>query len=107
MEALVVDDSALVVKLIEDILKRRGVVVDYAYTSEDALKKIKEKKYDVYLIDYELPKINGLEIAREIKKINEDGKIIIITANVDFKTSEFSVIYKPFDLDDFYTQVFE
>ena len=107
MEVLVVDDSALIVKLIEDILKRRNIVVDSAYTPEEALKKIKEKRYDVYLIDYELPKINGLEIAREIRRSNKEGKIIIITANVDFKTSEFQVIYKPFELDEFYRRVFE
>ncbi|OYT59329.1 hypothetical protein B6U71_02880 [Euryarchaeota archaeon ex4484_178] len=107
MEVLVVDDSALIVRLIEDMLKRKGVVVETAYTAEEALKKIEKKIYSVYLIDYELPELNGLELARRIKEINKNGKIIIITTNLDFKTSEFLVIYKPFNLDDFYTQVFE
>jgi len=104
---LVVDDSPLIVKLIEDMLKRKGVKVDKAYSAEEALEKIKEKVYDVYLIDYDLPRINGVDIARKAREMNKEGKVIIITANVDFKTSEFSVIYKPFDLESFYTNVFE
>ncbi len=107
VEVLVVDDSALIVKLIEDMLKRRNVNVDRAYTPEEALEKIVKNIYDVYIIDYELPGLNGLELARKIKEMNDKGKVIIITANVDFKTEEFSVIYKPFDLDKFYTLVFE
>ena len=107
MNILVVDDSPLIVKLIEDMLKRKGVKVDKAYSAEEALEKIKEKVYDVYLIDYDLPRINGVDIARKAREMNKEGKIIIITANVDFKTSEFSVIYKPFDLESFYTNVFE
>lgn len=107
MNILVVDDSPLIVKLIEDMLKRKGVKVDKAYSAEEALEKIKEKVYDVYLIDYDLPRINGVDIARKAREMNKEGKVIIITANVDFKTSEFSVIYKPFDLESFYTNVFE
>ncbi len=107
MNILVVDDSPLIVKLIEDMLKRKGAKVDKAYSAEEALEKIKEKVYDVYLIDYDLPKINGVDIARKAREMNKEGKVIIITANVDFKTSEFSVIYKPFDLESFYTNVFE
>jgi len=102
-----VDDSPLIVKLIEDMLKRKGVDVDKAYAPEEALEKMQTKKYDVYLIDYDLPRINGLDIARKAREINREAKVIIITANVDFRTSEFSVIYKPFDLDIFYNHVFE
>jgi DNA-binding response OmpR family regulator len=89
------------------MLKRKGVKVDKAYSAEEALEKIREKVYDVYLIDYDLPRINGVDIARKAREMNKEGKVIIITANVDFKTSEFSVIYKPFDLESFYTNVFE
>ncbi len=96
MRVLVIDDSRELVKLIKISLKRVGIEdVDGAYNFEEGLSKIQKNDYDVYIIDYHISFANGLELANIAK---EKGKVIIMTGDPDFKSKQFTVFYKPFNL---------
>ncbi len=100
MKVLVVDDSPLVGDLIENALVLKGIKnVDKVYNSEEALKKIWEEDYDIYIFDYHLSFMNGLELAEIVKKKGKE-KIIIITGDKKFKTEKFTVFYKPFRVEE-------
>ena len=101
------DDSTSAVDLIESILELKGIKdVDKAYNSQEALQKIQSENYDVYIIDYHLPFMNGLELAKIVRKRGNE-KIIIITGDRKLKTEEFIVFYKPFHVDDLCKYIFE
>ena len=65
---LVVDDEKLIVKGISFSLQADGMEVDAAYDGEEALRKIKEKNYDMVLLDVMLPKMSGMDVCQAVRE---------------------------------------
>ena len=76
---LVVDDEKLIVKGISFSLQADGMEVDAAYDGEEALRKIKEKNYDMVLLDVMLPKMSGMDVCQAVRELS-DVPIIMLTA---------------------------
>ena len=79
---LVVDDEKLIVKGLKFSLEQDGMEVDCAYDGEEAVNYIKEKEYDIILLDLMLPKMNGYEVCQHVREFS-DVPIIMITAKGD------------------------
>ena len=76
---LVVDDEKPISNIIKFNLKKEGYDVYTAYDGEEALQKVEEVNPDLILLDLMLPKIDGLEVAREVRKTH-NMPIIMVTA---------------------------
>ena len=76
---LVVDDEKPISDIIKFNLKKEGYDVYTAYDGEEALQKVEEVNPDLILLDLMLPKIDGLEVAREVRKTH-NMPIIMVTA---------------------------
>lgn len=76
---LVVDDEKPISDIIKFNLKKEGYDVCTAYDGEEALQKVEEVNPDLILLDLMLPKIDGLEVAREVRKTH-NMPIIMVTA---------------------------
>ena len=76
---LVVDDEELIVKGIPFSLEQDGMEVDCAYDGEEALNMVKDKEYDIILLDLMLPKLNGLEVCQQIREFS-NVPIVMLTA---------------------------
>ena len=76
---LIVEDDELISDLEKDYLEVSNYQVDIAEDGEKGMKLAKERQYDLLLLDVMLPKINGYEICREIRK-DSDVPIIMVTA---------------------------
>ena len=74
---LVVDDDAGILRVFKSILEKEGYSVETAETGKDALEKIKEDEFNVYLIDVKLPDIEGTELLLNIPNRQGTVKIII------------------------------
>jgi CheY-like chemotaxis protein/anti-sigma regulatory factor (Ser/Thr protein kinase) len=72
-----------------DIIRRflEGCTISRAVDGQDVLKKIKEKSYDMVLMDIQMPRMDGLEAARRIREKDSDLPIIAVTAG-SFKADE-------------------
>ena len=57
-----------------------GYEVDLCYDGEDALEMIYAEKYDLIVLDLNLPGVDGMEILRELRKENEETKVLILSA---------------------------
>jgi twitching motility two-component system response regulator PilH len=79
---LVVDDSPTELRLIESALEGRGYELETAMDGEEALDKILAGRPDLVLLDVVMPKQNGFQVCRQIKRSPLTGgtKIIMITA---------------------------
>ena len=77
---LIVENEEISLKYLARLLEKEGFYVEGASTGEEALDKVKKGSYDLVLLDLRLPDINGLELLPEIKKLDEEINVIIITA---------------------------
>lgn len=101
---LVVDDELAVQKAQALILEYSGYEVTATGSGIDAIEKIRNNFYNVVMLDVKLPDINGFEVLRAVKEINEDTMVIIMTAYGSLDTSisatnggAYSYIFKPFN----------
>ena len=77
---LCVDDEDALRKSIVVFLKKFFKSVDDAQNGVEALKKYKDNSYDIVLTDIEMPKMNGLELSKEIKKTDPNTQVIVLSA---------------------------
>lgn len=102
---LIVDDRQDMVTTLADILEDHGFTVVTALDGHQALECVKVSAIDLALIDIVMPKMNGVETFKEIKKLSPQTAVIMVTAfAVEGLVSEalqegaYAMIYKPFDL---------
>lgn len=99
---LVVDDEKPISDIVKFNLEKEGYEIATAYDGEEALKMVEEFQPDLILLDLMLPKIDGLEVAREVRK-TYDMPIIMVTA----KDSEIDkVLGLELGADDYVTKPF-
>ncbi|KFI21118.1 response regulator [Nitrosococcus oceani] len=77
---LVVDDETDITTSIQNGLQRKGFEVDIYNDPTDALSNFKPDIYDLLLIDIRMPKMNGFELYREVKKKSNNVRICFFTA---------------------------
>lgn len=90
---LYVEDNETIAELVKDILKDIAKDVYLAKDGQDGLLKYKEHKPDIVLSDIVMPYLDGLDMAREIKKINPSQPIALVTAfeNPEYLTKAIDV----------------
>ena len=78
-KVLVEDDEKLIVKGIRFSLEQDGMEVDCAYDGEEALEMIRNKEYDIILLDVMLPKLTGFEVCQQVREFS-GVPIVMLTA---------------------------
>ena len=104
LKILVVDDDQDVCDYLQDFLTREGYRVSTLVKPMDALLEIKEGRYQIVLLDIRMPELDGIQLLRQVRAIDSDVCVIIMTAypSVDsaidtMKADAFDYLRKPFD----------
>jgi len=84
-DILVVDDDSIMLKLIERILEREGIVAHCVESGEEALKKITERTFSLMITDFNMPGLDGLELSRKGLEIAPQMPIIMNTGGISPK----------------------
>ena len=102
-QVLVLDDEPLVCERLQSYLAKKGFNVEIFTKSQDALKRLEEKYFDVVLTDMKMEGPTGLDVLRIVKTKNLATEVIIITGYASIETSReaeivgaFEFIAKPF-----------
>jgi len=94
---LIIDDEEEIRESIELLLNSEGFSTNSAASGEEGLKKIDENLYDLVLLDLMLPGKSGMEVQREIKRIDPTLPIVIITAIGAVETAVAAIKEGSFD----------
>ena len=101
---LVVDDEPDARELLSEFLTAKGYAVLTASNGEEALRKVKEERPHLILLDIRMPKMDGLEVLRRVREIDHEVGVIMVTAVNEEETGRqalklgaFDYITKPLD----------
>jgi DNA-binding NtrC family response regulator len=103
---LVVDDEPDIARILADRLQTMGLDVQVAHDGEEALVSIQQNPPGLVFLDIQLPKLNGIEVLKRVRKEWQDLPVIIMTAYGTIagaveamKEGATDFVTKPFDLD--------
>lgn len=104
-KVIVVDDNEEICLVLKYFLKEEGYQTAVAYTGREALAKVKQKHFDVMILDVHLPDIDGLKVLQSSHRLQPAMKIIMVSGDGNFALKEKAVALgaesffeKPFDL---------
>ncbi|MBR2138670.1 MAG: response regulator transcription factor [Bacilli bacterium] len=107
MRVLIVEDEYNLAEIISTKLKNEKYDVDISIDGEDGLDKALSKIYDLIILDIMLPKVDGIEILKEIRENEIDTKVIMLTAKsslddklVGFEYGANDYVTKPFHVEE-------
>jgi DNA-binding NtrC family response regulator len=100
---LIVDDEPLILEVLTEHFKT-DYDVDTALNGADALGAILRTRPDVVMLDINMPRMNGVEVLKDIKQIDDSIPVIMVTANEQvamaaesLRNGAFGYVPKPFD----------
>ena len=99
---LVVDDDSDILQVLKMGLLKNGFTVDAFSNPQLALQSFKSdaESYRLLLSDMRMPAISGMQLAREIKQINPNVKVVLMTA-FEIRDIEFSKVFPSTSVDGF------
>jgi two-component system NtrC family response regulator len=107
MGILIVEDEETQRGLLEGLLRKEGYAAVGAGDGESALRLVRERTFEIVLLDYKLPGMDGLSVLKKLKELNPEIQVIMITAfgSIEnavtaLKEGAFEYLTKPIDLDD-------
>lgn len=112
MRILVVEDEFSLADIMATKLKKEKYSVDISLDGEDGLDNALSDIYDLIILDIMLPKVDGIEILKELKKNNVSSKVIMLTAKsglddklVGFDNGTNDYVTKPFHMEELIARV--
>ncbi|MBO5120560.1 MAG: response regulator transcription factor [Bacilli bacterium] len=112
MRILVVEDEYKLADIIATKLRSEKYNVDISTNGLDGLNNALTEIYDLIILDIMLPKINGIDILKELRKNNIESKIIMLTARstiedklIGFENGANDYLTKPFHIDELIARV--
>ena len=112
MRILVVEDEFSLAELVAERLKKERYTVDVSNDGEEGLYNALSGIYDLIILDIMLPKVNGMDILRQIKSEGVQSKVIMLTAKgeledrlLGFSEGANDYVPKPFHIDELVARV--
>lgn len=99
---LVVDDDADILLVLKLGLLQNRLLVDAFTSSEEALQSFKSniESYSLVLSDVRMPGLSGIQLAKKVKEINPEVKVVLMTA-FEIRDKEFSTVFPSTKVDGF------
>jgi DNA-binding response OmpR family regulator len=112
MRVLVAEDHEVLARTVAAGLRRRGMTVDVAYDGDEALDRLAESRYDVVVLDRDLPGTHGDEICRHMVASRSATRVLMLTAAGSLRDRVAGLglgaddyLPKPFEFDEMIARV--
>ncbi len=112
LRILVVDDDETLRSVLSNELKNEGYIVETAADGDEAIKIVKQRKFDLALLDIKMPGVDGFQVLQYLKKEHPVIKVIMLTGFADLKNAieakklgADDFVSKPYDIVDLVTTI--
>jgi DNA-binding response OmpR family regulator len=112
MTALLLEDDPVLSKEIKSFLSSKNIDCETVFDGEIFFRQTKNNEYDIFLLDINVPKINGLDVCKQVRETNKYTPIIMLTAYGDIqdKTDAFGFgaddyLVKPFHFEELFLRI--
>lgn len=109
---LIVDDESGILYFIQNMFLADGYEVVIARNGEEAIESVKKDMVDLVITDLRMPRMDGMQLLREVKRFAPSMPVIMLTAYASDKTAieakklgAFTYIAKPFNVAGFLAAV--
>jgi DNA-binding response OmpR family regulator len=113
MRVLVVEDSAKLAQAIAALLRREGMAVDVVFDGNDALERAAANRYDVVVLDRDLPGRHGDEVCRALAVGGDHPGVLMLTAasTIEDRVEGLGIgaddyLTKPFDIAELVARIY-
>ncbi len=103
---LIIEDDKAIVDVLKMILEHDGFKIEKAFNGPAGIEKYREVEPDIVLLDIRMPKMDGIEVLQELKKIDSNSVVIMISGHGNIETAvqttklgAYDFISKPFDVE--------
>lgn len=113
---LAIDDSDIIINLLQILLESEGYDFASASSASAALELIKQKNFDLILMDIEMPEVSGIELLQEMKDqgLMNNTKVVMLTGKTDIEHINICLglgasgyILKPFEHESMKSRIWE
>jgi len=112
MKILIVEDDAKVARFVARVLAEEGFVTDLCVNGADAVRQASAVIYNVILLDWMLPDLDGLAVCRELRRAGSTAPIIMLTARGELRERVLGLeagaddyIVKPFEVEELLARI--
>jgi two-component system alkaline phosphatase synthesis response regulator PhoP len=112
LKILIIEDEPALVRTLTDLLVRRGYEVEACFNGEDGLKTATTREYELIILDVMLPKMDGFEVCRNLRKSGVRIPILMLTARGEtfdkvtgFEGGADDYVTKPYDPDELLARI--
>lgn len=109
---LLLEDDAVLSKEVSEFLKSQGFHCDCVFDGEVFFRQLKNDNYQIFLLDINVPKLNGLDVCSKIRESDKTTPILMLTAYGDltdkmdaFKLGADDYLVKPFHLEELHIRI--
>ncbi len=112
MRVLVAEDHRRLATALAEGLRREGIAVDLAFDGSTALARVAVNRYDVVVLDRDLPEVHGDQVCRTLRSDRSEAKVLMLTASSTISDRVEGLglgaddyLVKPFDFDELVARV--
>lgn len=112
MDILLLEDDRVLAKEITTFLSFKQITCEHSSNGKEFLNQVQSKPFQIFLLDINVPGLNGIEVCREIRLRDKNTPILMLTAlgDLENKLKSFDLgaddyLVKPFHLEELYVRV--
>ncbi|HYQ25646.1 MAG TPA: response regulator transcription factor [Polyangiaceae bacterium] len=111
-KVLVVEDNPKVARFLRRLLSDEGLVADGCADGDEAVRQVKDGRYDLVLLDWMLPGQDGLSVCRELRRSGSKVPVLMLTARSELrervlglKSGADDYVVKPFEVEELVARI--